>query len=68
MKIEIWELIRMQPNDKTRRQNDQAVENIAQSSREFGFKQPIVMDTAGWSLSVACARRLTRSWARYRSV
>jgi len=47
MKIELWELSRIKPYEKNPRQNDQAVEAVARSIREFGFKQPIVVDTDG---------------------
>ena len=47
MKIELWELGRVRPYDKNPRQNDQAVDAVAQSIREWGFRQPIVVDAEG---------------------
>ncbi len=47
MKIELWELGRIRPYDKNPRQNDQAVEAVARSIREWGFRQPIVVDADG---------------------
>lgn len=39
------ELIR--PYEKNPRKNDDAVDKVAESIREFGFRQPIVVDKAG---------------------
>lgn len=47
MKIEQWALSRIKPYDKNPRINDGAVEAVANSIREFGFRQPIIVDTAG---------------------
>ena len=47
MKIEQWEIERVKPYDKNPRRNDKAVEAVAKSIREFGFRQPIVVDAAG---------------------
>ncbi len=47
MKIELWELGRIRPYDKNPRQNDQAVEAVARFIREWGFRQPIVVDADG---------------------
>ena len=47
MKIEFLELSRIKPYDNNPRQNDQAVEAVARSIRQFGFRQPIVVDTEG---------------------
>jgi ParB-like chromosome segregation protein Spo0J len=44
MKIELWELGRVRPYDKNPRQNDQAVEAVARSIREYGFRVPLVVD------------------------
>ena len=37
----------MKPYDKNPRRNDKAVEAVAKSIREFGFRQPIVVDAGG---------------------
>ena len=47
MKIEQWGIERVKPYDKNPRRNDKAVEAVAKSIREFGFRQPIVVDSAG---------------------
>ncbi|MBD3298117.1 MAG: hypothetical protein GF341_05630 [candidate division Zixibacteria bacterium] len=47
MKIEHWRLDRLTPYANNPRQNDAAVENVAESIRQFGFKQPIVVDADG---------------------
>jgi len=47
MKIELWELSRIRPYDNNPRHNDQAVEAVARSIREYGFQQPIVVDADG---------------------
>ena len=47
MQIEQWEINRVKPYDKNPRRNDKAVEAVAKSISEFGFRQPIVVDTDG---------------------
>ncbi|MGQ9919538.1 MAG: ParB N-terminal domain-containing protein, partial [Bryobacteraceae bacterium] len=47
MKIELWEPARIRPYEKNPRQNDQAVDAVARSIREYGVKQPIVVDADG---------------------
>ena len=47
MKIEQWDIDRVKPYDKNPRRNDKAVEAVAKSIREFGFRQPIVVDSGG---------------------
>jgi hypothetical protein len=47
MQIELWPLDRITPYDKNPRLNDDAVEAVARSIREFGFRQPIVVDDDG---------------------
>ena len=47
MRIEQWEIDRIKPYDKNPRRNDKAVEAVAKSIREFGFRQPIVVDSGG---------------------
>ncbi len=41
MKIEQWELARITPYPGNPRQNDAAVDAVAESIRQFGFRQPI---------------------------
>ena len=44
MTIETWPIDRLIPYDKNPRLNDDAVEAVARSIQEFGFRQPIVVD------------------------
>ena len=47
MKIEKWDIGRVTPYERNPRRNDDAVEAVAASIREFGFRQPIVVDAEG---------------------
>ena len=47
MKIEQWSLSRIKPYENNPRLNDDAVDAVAASLREFGFRQPIVVDAEG---------------------
>ena len=47
MKIELRNLSDLKPYPNNPRVNDDAVEAVAQSLQEFGFRQPIVVDEAG---------------------
>jgi len=47
MKVEQWKIGRVKPYEKNPRRNDKAVEAVMASIREFGFRQPIVVDTEG---------------------
>ena len=47
MKIESRSLADIKPYERNPRQNDSAVEAVAASIREFGFRQPIVVDADG---------------------
>jgi DNA modification methylase len=47
MQIEYWALADIIPYDKNPRQNDAAVDAVARSIQEFGFRQPILVDTTG---------------------
>ena len=47
MKIESRPLADIRPYEKNPRHNDAAVEAVAASIREFGFRQPIVVDSDG---------------------
>ena len=44
MKIELWPISRIKPYSNNPRLNDEAVDAVAASLREFGFRQPIVVD------------------------
>jgi len=47
MKIEQRNIDRIKPYEGNPRLNDRAVEAVAASLGEFGFRQPIVVDEAG---------------------
>ena len=47
MKIELWSLDRIRPYPNNPRINDDAVDAVAASIREFGVRQAIVVDTEG---------------------
>jgi ParB-like chromosome segregation protein Spo0J len=47
MDIELRNIDDIRPYESNPRQNDQAVDAVAASLREFGFRQPIVVDEAG---------------------
>ena len=47
MKIELRKLSDIKPYPGNPRQNDAAVDAVAESIRQFGFRQPIVVDTEG---------------------
>jgi site-specific DNA-methyltransferase (adenine-specific) len=44
MQIQLIEIEKLKPYEKNPRHNDSAVEKVAQSIKEFGFRQPIVVD------------------------
>jgi DNA modification methylase len=47
MQIDLWPLDRVKPYENNPRANDSAVDAVTASLREFGFRQPIVVDTDG---------------------
>ena len=47
MKIELRPIDQIKPYPGNPRQNDQAVEAVAASLKEYGFRQPIVVDAEG---------------------
>lgn len=47
MKTEMWPLERIKPYAQNPRVNDHAVDAVAESLRQFGVRQPIVVDEAG---------------------
>lgn len=47
MKIELWPVDRLKAYEGNPRNNDEAVESVAASIREYGFRQPIVVDRDG---------------------
>ena len=47
MKVQLKKLSEIRPYENNPRVNDQAVEAVARSIQEFGFRQPIVVDERG---------------------
>lgn len=47
MKIELRAIEKIQPYESNPRKNDSAVEAVARSIKEFGFRQPLVLDRDG---------------------
>ena len=47
MKVEIRGIDSIRPYDNNPRQNEQAVDAVARSLEEYGFRQPIVVDSDG---------------------
>lgn len=47
MQVEQWEISKVIPYENNPRRNDEAVEKVANSIREFGWQQPIVVDKEG---------------------
>lgn len=47
MQVELWPLANIHPYDRNPRKNDHAVEAVAKSITEYGFRQPIVVDEHG---------------------
>ena len=47
MNIEQWNIDRVKPYDKNPRRNDKAVDAVAKSISEYGWRQPIVVDKDG---------------------
>lgn len=47
MRVEYWNIDRLIPYENNPRDNDKAVEKVANSIREFGFQQPLVVDVDG---------------------
>lgn len=47
LKVEQWPIAKVQPYEKNPRINEGAVESVAKSLQEFGWRQPIVVDSEG---------------------
>jgi DNA modification methylase len=47
VKIEMWDIHRVKPYEQNPRLNDAAVDAVIASIREFGWRQPIVVDADG---------------------
>ena len=47
MKVNEWEIDKIRPYENNPRQNEDAVDKVAASIKEFGWQQPIVVDRDG---------------------
>jgi len=47
MQIEMWDIGRVKEYERNPRQNDGAVDGVAASIKEFGFKVPVIVDKDG---------------------
>jgi ParB-like chromosome segregation protein Spo0J len=47
MKIELWPIEKLIPYDNNPRKNDGAVKAVAKSIKDYGFKNPIIVDEKG---------------------
>lgn len=47
MQVENWKIDKVIPYENNPRKNDEAVEYVANSIKEFGFQQPLVVDSDG---------------------
>lgn len=47
MEVELWPIVRVNPYPNNPRVNDAAVDAVAASIRNFGWRQPIVVDSQG---------------------
>jgi ParB-like chromosome segregation protein Spo0J len=47
MKIELWPIEKLIPYDNNPRKNDGAVNAVAKSIKDYGFKNPIIVDEKG---------------------
>jgi len=47
MKVEMWPVARVRPYENNPRNNEKAVDAVAKSLREFGWRQPLVVDSEG---------------------
>lgn len=45
--IEMWKIADVKPYENNPRNNDDSVKRVAESIKQFGFKQPIVVDKDG---------------------
>lgn len=67
MKIEMWDVGRVKPYPGNPRQNQGAVDTVAKSIKEFGWRQPIVVDPKG-VIIVGHTRRLAAIQLKHKKV
>lgn len=58
MQVELRPIDELKPYEQNPRQNDAAVDAVAKSIREYGFRQPIVVDAEGVMLRQRPEQRL----------
>ena len=63
MIVELRNINDIKPYPNNPRHNDHAVDAVAASIREFGFRQPIVVDEDGVIIVGETATRPPASWA-----
>ena len=70
--IELWPVERLIPYDRNARTHSdeqiEQIEQMARSIREFGFTNPILVDTraASWPDMPGCGRRYGHRWRKCR--
>ena len=47
MKIEMWDIAAVKEYERNPRKNDAAIDAVAESIRQFGFKVPVIVDGSG---------------------
>ncbi len=47
MKVEMWDIEKVRPYERNPRVNDQAVDVVAESIKQFGWRQPLVIQSDG---------------------
>jgi hypothetical protein len=67
MEIQLWTIDRVKPYDQNPRRNDGAVAAVAASIKEFGFRQPIVVDEAGVIIVDHTRWKAARNWTSPRA-
>jgi DNA modification methylase len=60
MQIEMWDITAVTPYERNPRINDQAVDAVARSIQEFGWRQPLVVDEQG--VLIVGHTRLKAAW------
>lgn len=61
LQIEMWTLDRVRPYENNPRNNEKAVDAVAASIKEFGFSQPIVVDSDNRRCQVSARSKSLKS-------
>jgi ParB-like chromosome segregation protein Spo0J len=67
MKVELRKISEVKPYPNNPRLNDDAVDAVAASIREYGFRQPIVVDAAGVIICGHTRFKAAQHWPRQTS-